>query len=361
MFSCPTGTYKCNTDNSGSCKISLSDSMYTCGPNDFVVNSNTLGLNLSGAYCYAQPSSPNNFIACVPSLDKKTTSPDCKSGYTRCDSGGTNTCTVGKQYNASQLCSDNVGNAYSIKDIAGTEIVGALCHIDSNTACRPVSEDCGTTCKPNETCISELTDVCKAAPPPPITCNPLCENNAQCIKDPKNPGNAMCDCTTASLATQITDCFGRVSGSPYRPMQPIFNGPTCKASLPDGFVIQTFNQTLKDSNVTSCNANTNGLECADGIEYNATDFFYQCQTKDGNCPTDNLSVGLNKGLVCGKNYTDFKYTNLQAPDSQICDIGVCDASTIPKATCDPLCSDPLRQICVVDPNSGSNVPICFTG
>jgi len=165
MSACPLGSYKCNSNGSGSCNITPSDTTYTCGPNKFVVNSNSLGLNLSGAYCYAEPSTPDNFIACVPSLDKKTTSPGCKLGYTRCDSGGTNTCTVGKQYNASQLCSDNFGNAYSIKDIAGTEIIGATCNIDSNTACRPFSEDCGASgCQPPQTCVSELTNVCKAPP-----------------------------------------------------------------------------------------------------------------------------------------------------------------------------------------------------
>ena len=357
MFSCPTGTYKCNTDNSGSCKISLSDSMYTCGPNDFVVNSNTLGLNLSGAYCYAQPSSPNNFIACVPSLDKKTTSPDCKSGYTRCDGGGTNTCTVGKQYSASQLCSDNFGNAYSIKDITGTEIVGAMCHIDSNTACRPVSEDCGASgCKPNETCVSELTNVCKA---PPV-CNPPCENNAQCIEDPSNPGNTMCDCTTASLTTPIVDCFNTIFNPPERTIKPIFSGPTCAANLPDGFVLSSGSKNYTSGVVNPCESITNNLVCGDGLRHTADQYIYDCKKNNTECPPPNLyDISINGAAVCGKNNVGFSYTGLNNPDNTGCWLGeknICDASTIPRATCDPPCADP-KEICIADPMTSK--PICF--
>jgi len=350
MFSCPTGTYKCNTDDSGSCKITLNNTYHTCGQNKYVVNSNTLGLELSGAYCYEQPSNSNNFIACVPSLDKKITSPGCKSGYTRCDSGGNNTCTVGQQYNASNLCTDNFGNAYSIRDITGTEIPGALCHIDSNTACRPVSDDCSTGCKPNETCVKELTDFCKA---PPV-CNPPCENNAQCIE-----GN-VCDCTTASMATPIVDCFNTIYNPPERTMNPIFSGPTCAASLPDGFVLSSGSKNINNGVANPCESSTNNLVCGDGLRHTADQYIYDCKDNNTECPPPNLyGLSINAAAVCGKNNVGFSYTGLNNPDLTGCWFGeknICDASTIPRATCDPPCADP-KEICIADPLTSK--PVCF--
>jgi len=345
MFSCPTGTYQCNADNSGSCKITL-ENVLTCGTNGYVVNSNTVGLNLSGAYCYTQSSYANSnnnnddasYIACVPSLDKKTTSPGCKSGYTRCDSGGNNTCSIGPKINASSHCTDNFGITYSIKDIMGVEIPGALCHADSNTACRPVSDDCGSSCKPFETCVKELTNVCKA---PPV-CNPPCENNAQCIEDLKNPGNTMCDCTTASMATQLTDCFGIVgnnAGSPQREIKPGFKGLQCEtAFLPNGFVTETISNDTNNKHFTQCKAITNGLSCEDGNKTSKADtFFYTCKDATGNCPVPDGIPIANWATVCGTN-TGFDISGLNDPKIPVCpdslctkisqpDCGVCDLRT----------------------------------
>lgn len=263
MFSCPTGTYQCNADSSGSCKITL-ENLLTCGPNNnLVVNSNTIGLNLSGAYCYPQSSNVNNnsndasYIACVPSLDKKTTSPGCKSGYTRCDSGGNNTCSVGPLINASNPCTDNFGNNYSIRDIKGLEIPGALCHINSNTACRPVLDDC--SCKPFETCVQELTDVCKA--PPPI-CDPPCENGGTCeLNSSLQP---VCNCDTAQVT--VKDCYGSCNTTTPNGHDWTFKftGSTCTTpqsnGLPDGFITQmSCYQVNKDA--VTCNSYPFDLQC----------------------------------------------------------------------------------------------------
>lgn len=73
-------------------------------------------------------------------------------------------------------------------------------------------------------------------------------------------------------------------------MQLIFNGP-------DGFVLATRNLDENKGIVNGCYAITNGLVCADGTNYQADSFFYQCKNNDGTCPTDNLSVAVSSAKV----------------------------------------------------------------
>lgn len=365
MFECPAGTYSCNNEGTASCSLAQQTSPGSCFINEVysnVLSTTSPGNILSGSYCY--PSGTGS-IGCVPSL-KSENNPvydGCKPGYTRCDDTKKN-CTVGPPTSYSTPCVESsTGNLFVVKDVYGMEIPGARCHLESNTACRPFSEDCGASgCQPPQTCVSELTNVCKTPPPPPvITCNPPCENNAHCMEDPKNPGNGICDCTTAFSAITITDCFGTVSGSPDRDRVPYFNGPTCGvASLPDGFVLASGNLPMNTGVVSVCNAITNGLVCADGTNYQADSFFYQCKNNDGTCPTDNRSIGVNAARVCGEHNKGFEYTGINHPNLSGCDIGVCDESTIPKKDCNPPCIDPVNQICTVDLFVGNDRPYCFS-
>jgi hypothetical protein len=142
-------------------------------------------------------------------------------------------------------------------------------------------------------------------------------------------------------------------------MNPIFNGPTCVASLPDGFVLTTANVPMKTGVVSVCNAITNGLTCTDNTRWTADSFFYTCQDANTNCETDNRSAAVSAAIVCGEYKKGFEYTGIDNPKLSGCDIGVCDASSIPKGSCNPPCTDPVNQICTIDPFDGGEYPFCF--
>jgi hypothetical protein len=143
-------------------------------------------------------------------------------------------------------------------------------------------------------------------------------------------------------------------------MNPIFNAPTCVASLPDGFVLNSGSKNVINGVANPCESITNNLVCGDGLRHTADPYIYDCK-QNNECPPPNLSsLNINAAAVCGKNNVGFADTGLNNPDSTGCWLGeqnICDASTIPRAFCDPPCADPINEICIADPYTSK--PFCF--